>query len=142
MSKIIRHIANSISLFVIGVMSVGQVSAQMNGERMARSPEQEALKQTEVMQRIIRLTDEQAEQIYQINLKYATERQKQQSRTEAVERIKRKNEDYKRVLTPEQYQVLRESRMKYHHEQSAEEVPSDVRTQGTNATARPVRVDF
>ncbi len=76
-----------------------------------QTPEHEAAKQTETMQREIKLTPEQAKRIYEINLKYATQRMNSENRREnAMERIKNKNNDYKKVLTPEQFQQLENRR--------------------------------
>ncbi len=84
--------------------------AQVDG-KPERTPEQEATKQTEAMQRELGLTQEQAVQIHEINLKYAKERQETDTRAEAMERMLHKNEDYKRILTKEQYQHLQSKRV-------------------------------
>ena len=58
-----------------------------------RTPEQEAIKQTEKLQSELKLTDEQAKIVYEINLRYARERQLSNSRSQAMERIRNKNEE-------------------------------------------------
>lgn len=92
-------------LFVSGILP-----AQTTG-KPERTPEQEAEKQTETMQRELDLTPEQATLIHDINLKYAEERQQTNTRAEAMKRMLHKNEDYKRVLTEEQYQHLQSKRV-------------------------------
>ena len=57
------------------------------------TPEQEAIKQTEKLQSELKLTDEQAKIVYEINLRYARERQLSNSRSQAMERIRNKNEE-------------------------------------------------
>ena len=59
-----------------------------------RTPEQEALKQTEKLQNELQLTEQQYKAIYQINLRYARERQQSNTRSQAMERIRNKNEDF------------------------------------------------
>jgi len=71
-----------------------------------RTPEQEALKQTEKLQNELQLTEQQYKAIYQINLRYARERQQSNTRSQAVERIRNKNEDIQKVLSPKQYDEL------------------------------------
>ena len=71
-----------------------------------RTPEQEAIKQTEKLQSELKLTDEQAKIVYEINLRYARERQLSNSRSQAMERIRNKNEEIQRVLSPQQYDEL------------------------------------
>jgi Spy/CpxP family protein refolding chaperone len=52
------------------------------------------------MQQELNLTTEQTQQVHEINLKYARERQVSNSRTEALQRIKNKEQDLRRVLKP------------------------------------------
>lgn len=75
-----------------------------------RTPEQEALKQTEKLQRELNLNQEQTKMIYEINLRYAKERQNSNTRSEAMERIKKKNNDLQKILTGEQYDKLQNKR--------------------------------
>ncbi len=68
-----------------------------------RTAEEEAEKQTEMMQHELELTREQRDTIYQINLKYAKARRVSNTRAEMLARINQKTEELKRVLTKEQY---------------------------------------
>lgn len=71
-----------------------------------RTPEQEASSQTDRLQKELNLSAEQLKDVYEINLHYARQRQHSNSRAEATQRIKNKNEDLKQVLTLEQYEKL------------------------------------
>lgn len=79
-------------------------------ENDSRSPEQEAAKQTEKMQKELNLTEEQVKSIYDINLKYARERQQFNKRSDAVNRIKRKNDEISRILNDKQNFELQNKR--------------------------------
>jgi len=50
----------------------------------------------------LNLNQEQANHIYEINLRYARERQISNKRSEALERMKNKNAEIKQILSPEQ----------------------------------------
>ncbi len=65
--------------------------------------EEEAEKQTVMMQYELKLTQEQRDTIYQINLKYAQARRVSNTRAEMIERINQKMQEFKGVLTKEQY---------------------------------------
>lgn len=80
--------------------------AQQNAGLPERTPEQEAASQTEKMQRELNLTEKQAADIFDINLKYARERQVNKTRSAAVERIRNKDRDIRKVLSREQYERL------------------------------------
>lgn len=86
------------------------VSGQNNTAIPHRTPEQEAIKQTEKLQLEVNLTPDQQKQIYEINLRYARERQVSNTRSEALERIKNKNAEMQRVLTENQYTQLQNKR--------------------------------
>ncbi|MHB9055672.1 MAG: hypothetical protein ACYC2P_05895 [Paludibacteraceae bacterium] len=75
-----------------------------------RTPEQEAVKQTEKMQKELYLTPEQAKSIYEINLKYARERKLSNKRSDAINRIKLKNEEIGKVLDNRQNNELQNKR--------------------------------
>ncbi len=75
-----------------------------------RTPEQEAVKQTEKMQQELNLNTNQAKLIYQINLKYARQRQISNTRSESVERMKNKNSEIEKILTSEQNNQLQSKR--------------------------------
>ncbi len=77
----------------------------------SRTPEQEAAKQTEKYQKELKLTEQQAKLIYEINLKYARERQQSNNRTEAVSRIRKKNEEIRRILSEKQNDDLQNKRL-------------------------------
>jgi len=87
-------------LFIICL--VLPVYGQENASTPQRTPEQEAVKQTERLQQELNLTPEQVKQVYEINLRYARERQLSNTRSEAVERMKNKNADIQKILTEEQ----------------------------------------
>ncbi|MFT3752716.1 MAG: hypothetical protein QM800_07510 [Paludibacter sp.] len=86
------------------------VNGQDNSTIPQRTPEQEAAKQTEKLQQELNLTQDQAKQVYEINLRYARERQISNTRSEAVERMKNKNADIQRVLSVEQNDRLQTKR--------------------------------
>jgi periplasmic protein CpxP/Spy len=75
-----------------------------------RTPEQEAAKQTDKLQQELDLSQEQAKEVYKINLRYARERQISNKRSEAMERMKNKNADIQQVLNPEQNSRLQSKR--------------------------------
>ena len=94
-------------LFIASVLCAQEIEP-----RPEHTPEHEAEKQTETMRREINLTPNQAKLIYQINLKYARERQSSEDRrANAMERMRNKNNDYKKVLTPAQYEELEKRRV-------------------------------
>jgi len=86
------------------------IKSQDNSVVPQRTPEQEAAKQTEKLQQELNLTQEQAKQVYEINLRYARERQISNTRSQAVERMKNKNADIQRVLNSEQNERLQTKR--------------------------------
>lgn len=86
------------------------VYAQDNPVTPQRMAEQEALKQTEKLQQELDLSPEQARQVYEINLKYARERQVSNSRSAAMQRMKNKNADIEQVLNEEQNNRLQSKR--------------------------------
>jgi len=98
-----------------------------------RTPEEEATSQTERMQQELQLTTEQVKKVYEINLKYARERQISNSRTEAVERSKNKEAELKKVLTDEQFARLQNKR----YEQSNYQTGSGGVVPATGSSFRP-----
>lgn len=86
------------------------VYAQDNSVTPQRMAEQEALKQTEKLQQELDLSPEQARQVYEINLKYARERQVSNTRSAAMQRMKNKNADIEQVLNEEQNNRLQSKR--------------------------------
>jgi hypothetical protein len=84
--------------------------SQENSAIPKRTPEQEASKQTEKLQQELNLNQEQANHVYEINLRYARERQISNKRSEALERMKNKNAEIKQILSPEQNDRLQSKR--------------------------------
>ena len=80
--------------------------AAQNTSISDRTPEQEAKKQTEKLQNELNLNSEQTKSVYIINLRYARERQQSNTRAEAMERIRNKNEEIRKELTADQYDEL------------------------------------
>ncbi len=87
--------------------------SQENTNTPQRTPEQEAVKQTDKLQQELNLNAEQAKQVYEINLKYARERQISNTRSQAMERMKNKNVEIQQVLNEEQNSKLQSKR--YEH---------------------------
>jgi hypothetical protein len=99
-----------LSIFLLFLTLSFSLQGQDNSVVPQRTPEQEAAKQTEKLQQELNLTSEQVRQVYEINLRYARERQISNTRSEAVERMKNKNSDIQRVLTAEQNERLQTKR--------------------------------
>ncbi|OIP81783.1 MAG: hypothetical protein AUK44_09330 [Porphyromonadaceae bacterium CG2_30_38_12] len=99
-----------------------------------RSPEQEALKQTEKLQQELHLTIEQARRVHEINLKYARERQASNSRSDAIRRVKEKESDLTRILNDSQREVLQNKR----YERSSFQ-PAQITNMGIAPTTRTQR---
>jgi hypothetical protein len=96
-----------LSLFLCLGLSI---RSQDNVSVPQRTPEQEAAKQTEKIQQELNLTPDQIKQVYEINLRYARERQVSNTRSQAMERIKNKNTEMQRILTESQYNQLQSKR--------------------------------
>ena len=75
-----------------------------------RAAEMEAKRQTEKLQKELSLTPEQSKAVYDINLKYALERKQTSSRSDAVNLIKKKDNEIGRVLDSRQNSMLRSKR--------------------------------
>ena len=99
-----------ISLLLLLLCLVSAIRSQENIVISQRIPEQEALKQTEKLQQELSLTAEQTRQIYDINLRYARERQISNTRSEALERIKNKNAEFQQILNTAQNNRLQNKR--------------------------------
>jgi hypothetical protein len=97
------------------------LSAQESGNVSQRTPEQEAARQTERLKQELNLSPEQVREVYNINLYYAIQRQTSNSRAEAMERIRNKDADLKRVLNAEQYNQLQNK----HYERSTHRISSE-----------------
>ena len=106
------YIKSFFIIIITLIFSTLQLYAQTeeNGTAVARSPETEALRQTERMKIDLNLTPTQEKLVYNINLKYEKERQQSNDRRKAVERIKSKNEELQKVLTEQQYAKLQSKR--------------------------------
>ena len=100
----------SILLFLLLSITINVFGQDNSAPVPQRTPEQEATKQTEKLQQELNLTTEQAKQIYDINLRYARERQISNKRSEALERMKNKNANIQQVLTQEQNEKLQSKR--------------------------------
>lgn len=102
-----------------------------------RTPEQEATKQTEKLQTELNLTPEQVKAIYQINLRYAQARKNATRRADAMQIIKNKDENIRKILTPMQNQQLESRRT------SRQQIEVDGGTQHlrTNPVQRTSRED-
>lgn len=122
--KLLRCFFTTLFLCLI-LSSSGQESPVVS----QRTPEQEAARQTEKLQQELDLTQEQVKQVYEINLKYARERQVSNRRSEAMERMKSKNEDLKGVLSEEQFEQLQNKR----YERSSFEIPKQSNPQNTES---------
>ena len=104
--KILKIISFILFLLII----VLPAYSQQNSVVPNRTPEQEASKQTEKIQQELNLNQEQTNKVYEINLRYARERQLSNNRGEALERMKNKNIEIKQVLSPEQNERLQTKR--------------------------------
>lgn len=71
-----------------------------------RTPEEEALKQTEMLQVELQLTEAQYDTIYRIHLKYARLRQLSNTRAEAIERLNLMTQEITAVLTKKQQDLF------------------------------------
>lgn len=97
-------------LIVLVLLGINMVSAQESSSTPVRTPEQEALAQTERMQKELNLNKEQTQLIYEINLRHARERTVAGSRSQALERIRVKDSEMQEVLNRDQYERLRQMR--------------------------------
>ena len=95
-----------------------------------RTPEQEAIKQTEKLQQELNLSAEQTKQVYEINLRYARERQISNTRGEAMLRIKNKNAELEKVLSIDQNNKIQNKR----YERTTVEIPSGNKIQPPMST--------
>ncbi|HQB28635.1 MAG TPA: hypothetical protein PLO29_06770 [Paludibacter sp.] len=97
-------------LLLFGFMLNANNLVQDNAATPSRTPEQEAVMQTQKMQQELNLNKEQTQAIYEINLRHARERQVSNSRSQALERVKNKDAEVKQVLTRDQYNRLQEKK--------------------------------
>lgn len=123
-----------LSLFLCLGLSI---HSQDNVSVPQRTPEQEAAKQTEKIQQELNLTPDQIKQVYEINLRYARERQVSNTRSQAMERIKNKNTEMQRILTESQYNQLQNKR----YERTSIE-NQNVNRNASNATGFRTSTDY
>ena len=83
MRRVLKYI-----LFLLLAINIPTFSVAQSTSVIDRTPEQEAVKQNEKMQKELNLTPEQVKNIYEINLKYARERKQSNKRSDAVNRIR------------------------------------------------------
>jgi hypothetical protein len=107
MKKIFKFI---VVVSFIAQLPCGVYSQQEGFVISVRTPEQEALRQTERMKLDIDLSPTQEKFVYNINLKYERERQLSNKRSDALDRIRNKNDELKKVLTEQQYKQLQRKR--------------------------------
>ncbi len=74
--------------------------------RAISTAEQEAEYQTNKMKKDLKLDKEQIAKVYKINLKYAKLRRISNTRTEAIKRIKMKNDEIFKILNKEQRKIF------------------------------------
>ena len=127
--KVLKIISLIIIVFLLNI----NVYSQENNTIQERTPEQEAIKQTEKLQNELQLTPEQVQRVNEINLKYARERQASNNRRDAIKRIKDKDNDLQKVLNQEQYQQLQNKR----YERSSFQSPSSSSSFRSTQTTRP-----
>ncbi|MDR2854435.1 MAG: hypothetical protein LBV31_03945 [Prevotellaceae bacterium] len=125
-----RRIFIRLHIVVLLLMSTFSVLAQQDDVPVTvRTPEQEALRQTERMKTDFGLTATQEKLVYNINLKYERERQLYPNdRRKALERYKNKTAELKKVLTEKQYQQLQRKRydptiIRREQEKTSTEIP-------------------
>ena len=99
-----------IVLFLLVLTLRFPIYSQDNTVVPQRTPEQEAIRQTEKLQQELNLNSTQARQIYDINLRYARERLISNKRSVGLERAKNKNAEIQQVLNPEQNDRLQTKR--------------------------------
>lgn len=153
------------SLYIVVLFLTFTFSLNANAQSTPvtdRTAEQEAVKQTEKLQQELNLSNQQAKSIYDINLKYALERKQSNKRTDAINRIKKKNDEINRVLNNRQREELQTKRStvqsveidgqrRYSSTDTKGRVDNNSRSNSNNANSRtagrtqqdrPVRSDF
>lgn len=133
-----------IMLFTL-LFFASKIAAQTSTDQ--RTPEQEATKQTEILQSELNLSPEQTKQVYQINLRYEKVRQNTSSRKTALQVIRQKNEEIQQVLTQQQKGQLQNRRavrpageVQNRIDELSPQTQRSLRTMQNNS--RPVRTDF
>lgn len=91
-------------LLLVGATLYGQ-AVDSTAVTPQRNPEDIAEYQTFMLKKDLQLTDEQADAVYKVNLKYV-QLGRPQSRQQAEERMKQKLSDLKAILTEQQYALF------------------------------------
>jgi len=92
-------------LSILIIMSAALCYAQEE-TRPVRTPEEEARKQTEMLERELNLTAYQYDTIYRIHLKYANLRRVSNTRQEILERMTNMTNELVEVMTPKQRELF------------------------------------
>lgn len=93
-------------LFLLSVLAVGWVQAQDVQDRRP-SAEEQALKQTEMIVRELRIDDSvQYHQLFDMHLRYARQYEDGCTRAQWLEKMESINKDLQTILTPEQYETF------------------------------------
>jgi hypothetical protein len=82
------------------------VFGQNDEFRPSRTPEEEALKQTEMLSRELSLSEQQRDTVYRIHLKYAKLRQVSNTRAEGLARLNAMTQELLNIMTPEQREAF------------------------------------
>ena len=104
---------NILLVLLLTVSSV-VVMAQNDDFRPSRTPEEEALKQTEMLSRELTLSEQQRDTVYKIHLKYAIQRQISNTRAEGLARLNAMTQELLAVMTPEQREAFLNKQIEPH----------------------------
>ena len=104
---------NILLVLLLTVSSV-VVMAQNDDFRPSRTPEEEALKQTEMLSRELTLNEQQRDTVYKIHLKYARLRQISNIRAEGLERLNAMTKELLSIMTPEQREAFLNKQIEPH----------------------------
>ena len=97
-------------LLLLAMLLAGWIFAQDQSSTMPqRTPEEEALKQTEKMVRMLGITDSvEIDTLYRMKLKYAKIRRQANNRDEHIQHSQQAEEELKGILTPAQYERFKQ----------------------------------
>ena len=107
------HMRN-ILLITLIAMSSFTALAQNDDFRPSRTPEEEALKQTEMLSRELSLSEQQRDTVYKIHLKYAIQRQISNTRAEGLARLNAMTQELLAIMTPEQREAFLNKQIEPH----------------------------
>lgn len=94
--------ARLVSLLMMVMIALGAIAQQPKDK--ALSPEQRASKQAEMLQKRLKLNDDQMKKVTDINLKYAQKMEDlRKEMMKASEYRYRKDQELEKVLTPDQF---------------------------------------